>query len=599
MNGTYWSGVLSRRLTRRRSLSASGGLAVSAAILAACGSDKEKGDTDKSSLLSPRVDTSAKAVAGGIWPNVGADASSGTSLDPYRNAPAGGFTTLAPVYSTLVKFGLGSDGRPPPPANSITGDAAQSWEVSPDGLQVTYKLRANHKFDARPPTNGRAMTAEDVKFSWDRFVGRSIRAGDILHAKNAAGPIESLSTPDAQTVVLKLAFPYASINEIMAYWYLYVMPTEAEGKFDPLNEARGTGPFIMTRYDLGSRIEYRRNPDWYVKNRPFLEGMDKINVPEYASALAQFESKAIWMFTGFSGVKPDDILRVKHDHPEMDLFQPPLSGESLGFYWTFSQREKSPFRDVRLRRAASMAIDRDLFIDTFFNVPEFRSAGLPVETYWYSHLFPECANYTDPRGKDLGEGAKYFKHDVAEAKKLVAAAGLTDTVDFLSRATPSVPFRDYPPVTKNMLEEAGFKLNHKPLDAGSTWRQWKESGGQAYDGIFFNICHGFNDDTLLVDKYTPLGTDTISKDPIPGITDQVMKIRTEIDLNKKNSMIKQLEKVLAEQMLDIMIDDQPRLFELKWPWIKNVGVSACSGFMLETSSARPYLDYWYDASLKT
>jgi ABC-type transport system substrate-binding protein len=435
------------------------------------------------------------------------------------------------------------------------------------------------------------MNAGDVKYSWDRTVALSPLISAVLRSKTESGPIDSLSTPDNNTVVLKLAFPYGGINEAMAYWYLYITPVEAEDKFSVKQEARGSGPFLLDRLDTDVKYVFKRNPDWYVKDRPFLDGIEKIVINEYAAILAQFESKVLWTFAP----KADEVLAVKRRHPEMELFQNPRTGSPDSFYWSFSQKETSPFRDVRLRRAASLLLDRELYIDTFFNGAEFRNAGLPFETVWASHLAVQCVNWIDPRDKGFGEHSKWFQHNLAEAKQLISAAG-NPTVDFTWRNQPG-NFTDIAAVSGNMFEE-GFKMNRQGPDS-TEWRRMKLSGGELYDGIFFNIAHGTNDDSWLVDKYTPFGTDTISKKPLPGITDAVMKIRGELDINKQNEQIKALQKELAGQMLDVMIDNEQRAYALKWPWFKNYGLFSAPGFSNDASTGRPYTEYWYDATLKT
>src|SRR5205823_9221225 len=85
---------------------------------------------------------------------------------------------------------------------------------------------------------------------------------------------------------------------------------------------------------------------------------------------------------------------------------------------------KSPFLDDRVRQAASMAWDRELWIDTFYNVSKFNSEGLPVDTRWNSALGATWDGWwLDPKGKDFGPNAKNYQHDAAEAKKLLTAAG--------------------------------------------------------------------------------------------------------------------------------------------------------------------------------
>ena len=159
MDAHYWADTLHQRLTRRRALAATAGVSFGAAIAAACGGSKEpSGNSDKSGLLAPAVDESQKAVRGGTF--VTAGASTVGTLDAHLNNSTAVFREMFNIYSTPLKAGKAIGKMPSPSA--ITGDAFESWEVFPDGLQISLKLRQNHKYNPRPPTNGRAMTIEDV-----------------------------------------------------------------------------------------------------------------------------------------------------------------------------------------------------------------------------------------------------------------------------------------------------------------------------------------------------------------------------------------------------------------------------------------------------
>jgi ABC-type transport system substrate-binding protein len=86
--------------------------------------------------------------------------------------------------------------------------------------------------------------------------------------------------------------------------------------------------------------------------------------------------------------------------------------------------DKSPFLDERVHQAVSMAVDRDLFLDTFFNVSRFAAEGLTVETRWNTALTATFEGFwLNPKEKDFGPNARYLQHDPAEAKKLLTAAG--------------------------------------------------------------------------------------------------------------------------------------------------------------------------------
>src|SRR5712691_8597048 len=265
-------------MSRRRSLAHAAAAALGAAVLAACGSSGSKqGQGDSSALLTAPKDSSDRAVRGGTW-QTRSDSDPIPNIDVHKVAtvPAGRATDF---YDFLLKYTRGAGGRNGP----IAGEAAESWEFSPDGLTLTLKMRPNHAFDPRPPTNGRAMTAGDVKFSWDRFLTYSPQAVD-LRPTNPASPIASLNATDDKTVVIKLNFPYRSTLDILAYQqYMMIMPTEAEGGYDPRSETRGAGPFYLDKWEQSVRLVWKKNPNWYEKGLPHLDGIDETIIPDNAS----------------------------------------------------------------------------------------------------------------------------------------------------------------------------------------------------------------------------------------------------------------------------------------------------------------------------
>src|SRR5207237_4888862 len=94
---------------------------------------------------------------------------------------------------------------------------------------------------------------------------------------------------------------------------------------------------------------------------------------------------------------------------------------------------KSPFVDERVQQTMSMYYGRELWVHAFYNVSKFEQQGLPVDTRWNSHLPQIDGWWIDPRDtKNFGANAKYFQHDVTEAKKLLAAAGYPNGLDIVS-----------------------------------------------------------------------------------------------------------------------------------------------------------------------
>ena len=590
MQGSYWTQIKAQRVSRRRVLAATGAGGAAALILAACGDDGGDGPgKDKSGLLREAQDTTDRAQPGGVFVTTIADA---LNLDPIAQNSSTGFNHTMPVYSKLTKYGLGKNLKLPGP-DQISGDAAESWEISPDATQITLKLRPDHKFDPRPPTNGRAMNTADVKWSWDRFAtGSSFRA-ELINSLSDAGVVDSLSYPDNRTVVIKLAFSYGPILEFISYYpYFNIMPVEAEDRFDPRREMRGSGPFMLMEYQPSLKFEYARSPDWYVKTRPFLDGMRRQIIPDYAAALAQFETKALWTYA----VRQEDILGIKQAHPEMVLQRQAdeVGAPQFGFY-AFSARPNSPFRDVRLRRALSMMIDRDAYIDTMHNLPAFEAAGLPVEGMWSSHMHAGQPHWIDPKNKakELGEGAKHFQHNPEEARKLVSAAGQTSAVkDKINYRQTDARTND---ILTAMMNDGGiFDLSVNVLDE-PTYRDYQAAKGN-FDGITPFTNGGHNEEAWFVNFLTPGGKFAVSTQPFPQITDKIVRTRRELDSNRRDDLVKELQRDLAMDMTVMLLPGYAIGFDLHWPWLKNYGTFTSGDITATWSSSRSYTEYWYDKS---
>lgn len=588
MERNYWSSIVSKRqLTRRRLLARTAGIAAGgfALSLIGCRGDDDGVAGDSSGLLGTAGDTTATATAGGTWPSSYDEDI--VTMDPILNQNSPTFPQLNPVYSQLLKSGVRTDRRPG--AEEIMGDAAESFELSADATQLTLKLRQGMKFDPRPPTNGRLMDSADIKYSWDKFVALGAAGGDLSRERDPEAPIESVQFPDARTVVFKLAFPYGNITDLIANQNgtVFVMPRGLDDTFNFLGDMRGTGPYRLESFRPSGGARYMKNPDWYDAPRPYFDRLDRTNVPEYSSGLAQFKAGNIWNFA----VSADDVVPTKRDNPGMLM----LASKQVAFsarFFVISKREDSIFKDVRLRRALPMLLDRDLLVETFNNVETFRSAGLPTDLYWHSHLAAGLPEWLDPRGTGLGEGAKYFQLNPAEARKLVEATGLpmpvTEIFGFLTGISPAEE-REWEAMRQMMNEGGIFNLEANALDYATTWRQRRQSFGMAYTGLHGNRASALSADLILTQKYTPSGANGVSTQPTPIVTDLIHKQKAEIDAAKRTEIVHEIQRALALEWPDVPIAGTSPGFTLHWPWLKNHNV-----FIEGNASAKSYVYAWYD-----
>ena len=298
-------------------------------------------------------------------------------------------------------------------------------------------------------------------------------------------------------------------------------------------------------------------------------------------------------------MRAEDILRVKRSHPELLLQRNVALIKAPQFqFWTFSTLP-GPMRDARLRRAASMLLDRDAYIDAIENLAPFRDAGLPVEALWNSHQHAGQPNWIDPRNNasELGEGGKFFQFDPAEARKLVTAAGHQSVPLPISyRANNTARENE---IIASMLGDGGiFQMETRIIDE-PTHRNYQASFGAGFEGIWVQTNGGHNEEAWFVNMYTPSGKFTTSKDPIPGITDKVIRTRRELDDDRRNALLKEVQRDLAMDMTALMQPGYAIGFTLSWPWLKNYGTFVHGDLTPTWSSSRVYTEYWYDKSSQT
>jgi ABC-type transport system substrate-binding protein len=590
---SYWQSTLARRLSRRRALGLTGAALGSAALLAACGSDDNSGSDDNrgSNLVAQVSDSTSKATSGGTWSSYLSSDTPG--LDPMTN-PASTVPPLANyALSRLLKYKLGT--RTDRPTGVVEGDSVTSWEIAPDGLTVTFKLRPGMKYDARPPTNGKDLSAEDVLFSWRQFETLAGTRTALANKADPGAPIISMTAPDPMTIVTKLAFPYAPLLPMLGYhWYLVIQPTEADGKFNAKQDMRGAGPWLLDKYSPSSEFQFVKNPNWYVKDRPFLDRISLPIIPEYASGLSQFEAGNIWDFN----VNQLDVLPVRKRNPGMQMLAndafPRTPPQVIGFGF----RPDSPFRDQRLRQAVAMMIDREAIVELNTAPSVFTKEGFDVPIRIHSHISAgEEGRWLDPRGKELGEGARNLALNLDEAKKLLAAANFTGKeVPFTYFATNrySNAWPKQGEVLMDMLNTGGLKIKPNIVDYDAEYNPRYLNGKAGYEGLaMLPSSAGPDIDTHFASKYTVNGRATYIAEPLGPITDLITAQRKEFDNAKRNALIKDIQKQLAVAMTALPVGGLSLGFTLQWPYLGN------RGWFVEFAGAAAtelYTQFWLDKS---
>ena len=603
---SYWNNVLNQRTSRRRAIVGTGTAAAAAALLAACGGSDGgggSGSKDKSSLLYKPVDETKSAKRGGTYIGLQPNGIA-TGIDPHAIGAYGGVVQRA--YSQIFRISDGvlknTDGAP-------QGDLIQSWELSPDKLTLTGKIDPGVGTPPVAPLNGRKFDAEDVLYSWERFKATGRFRSDIATEANPSAPLASITAPDKQTIVLKLSEPNAGIYTLLAQaglGYLYIMPKETAdiSKYDPKKMAAATGPYYLTELD-DTKLRFKRNPNFkrvaLKDNEPYIDEIFEPIIPDASQVQAQFRAGEIYDTV----IQPDQVLGMKKDTPQLLMYaQEPITSERV----YFGHNPESPFRDERLRLAYFKCIDRDAYIAGYFNTDVFQKEGLPVETFWESsfHQASWAGWVLDPKNnaKEYGDKAKNFQFDLAEAKKLIEAAGKKTPLEYdqvISKQDPT----SFGPLTykrteifMNMVENSGvFKLQ----SGGRTQLTWaiewvpkiRTSAGK------------FNG--------TSWGPDTSPRDPSVAaffvynskggyfeggdatLEDLTTKIKGEFDQAKQKELVKEVQRYDAGKFFNQKVGCAGG-FGLVWPAVRNAYVHrGGTGWMSIRSSSGPRA--WIDPDL--
>jgi peptide/nickel transport system substrate-binding protein len=597
MASSYWNQTLRQRLSRRRALAATGAGAAGAVLLAACGGDRDSEDGGTSSLLTKPQDVTSGAKKGGVmlfWRDREVDTS-----DPHattRNAP-GSIST----YSRLVRRKPGY--MAPQPVEFI-GDLAESWEVSGDRLQLTFKLRPQAKWHNVSPVSGRAVDAQDIAYSWRRVAAVGANRSLLANSVSPSAPIVSIDAVDDRTVVIKTARPAAGLLGLLSgtiSGYLWIIPRESDGGYELRRTTIGSGPWMVQEYVPSVHLIFKRHEGWYDAGKLFFDEVREPIVSEYAAQLAQFKAGSIYDFA----VRPADVLVTKRDEPRIDLYQidPPSNGQIAFFGWNPAYGDATPFRDKRMRQAFSMSWDRDLWIDVFYEVEKFRAEGMPIEVAWNSSIlsiWPEW--WVDPKGKDLGEAAKIYQYNVAEAKKLVSAAGHPNGIEikaqYVTTGQYGTDFNKRVETLMNFGRAAGLNMNTVGVGFSTDWRPKVADALGDFEGLSFRSGAAGSQIADVGEgafayyhyqggvNYTGFfSEDSSFQKGDPRLNSLLENIRTEFDEKKRISMMHEVQRIMADAQYMLHFPGSASSFTMSWPALRNQEVF---------TGELPYLNQWLD-----
>ncbi|MBN9494648.1 hypothetical protein J0H33_15085 [bacterium] len=511
-----------RSVSRRRFLAGGAVTAVgSAALIAGCGGGNSKGAASPSGIspaASPSEAASTPQKGGTLrLPTIFA---SGGNFDVQKFVPA---QYTAAVWRTC---GNGLFTIDPKTGNPIP-DLVDTWSF-PDPLTFVAKLKPGAKWHNKPPVNGRAVTAADVKFSLER-----IATNDPAFVRHSDYDlVDRFEAPDDQTVRIVLKQPFVPLVSALANQQAVIVAPEVIQKFGDLSSADaiiGSGPFILDHADTTQGGAVKRNPDYWEKGGPYLDGIQWTIVNDPQTILSGFQSGKFDMYQ----VATIDLPSVKG-----------LSGVTVAHYLApnnFLQGlggpiDKAPLNDIRVRQAINLAIDRKGLGNVVYPGGDFQPAAVIANPAWG---IPSDALLTRPGFRQPKDA------DLADAKKLVAAAG--GNIELTITTTSSFPsfYLDRAQAYKAQLEAVGFKVT---LDTSDYTSFKSKETNKRFQVDTLSPAFATDPDSLLSGAFSSSGARNYFSYSSKEFDDYIAKERAESDPEKRKQIILEAQELLLKDL---------------------------------------------------
>src|SRR6202047_2488913 len=253
------------------------------------------------------------------------------------------------VFNNLVMY---KQDVPQSGLQSIVPDLANDWSWDEDKTQLTFRLRQGVKWH-----DGKPFTAKDVQCTWDMLAGKWSEKFRLNPRKVWYKNLEQVSTSGDYEVTFHLLRPQPAFIALLASGFSPVYPCHVRPR-DMRNHPIGTGPFKFVEFRPNESIRVTRNPDYWKKGRPYLDGVDYTIVPNRSTALLAFVAGKFDMTWPYDVAIP--LLKdIQSQAPQAICETTPLNASRN----LIINRKVPPFDNPGLRRAMALSLDRKAFID--------------------------------------------------------------------------------------------------------------------------------------------------------------------------------------------------------------------------------------------
>jgi peptide/nickel transport system substrate-binding protein len=498
------------------------------------------------------------------------------SADPGHLNPA--ITTSGATHAAaelLYNGLLGRDERGEP-----VPDLAESWTIEQSGAVYRFRLR-----DGVSWHDGTRFTAGDVKFTFDEVLLK-------FHARTKAsmgGVLASIEAPDDRTVVFRFKHPYAPLLQQLDATEAPIVARHVYQGSDPqANPANaspvGTGPFKFVAYRKGAEIRLARNPSYFRRGVPYFGELVMRVIPDDGTQVLALENGEVDYLWGVPGPQQSRLQADNRFRMAQTSYHP--GGSNCIMTMSFNL-DRPVLKDLRVRRAIALALDRDAFLrQILFGEGKAATAPISSEIPWAHASGLAMPAFDRVEAQRLLDAAGW-KKERQGTRTARGVAGVIDgtrlAIDFLHFPT----FAKYGELIRQYLGAVGIELIQRPLEpAVFAPTVFKD---RAFDTNVISYCNGPDPEIGVRRMYhsSQIGPAPFTNaagyrnDRVDALFDQGART---VEREKRTPIYRQIQEIVVQDLPYVWLVETPTT--RAWS-ARCGGFRAWTGLFAETAFCKP------------
>jgi peptide/nickel transport system substrate-binding protein len=447
------------------------------------------------------------------------------SFDGHREGTFAMLHATAPFYSVLIRI---NPDNPSSTTDFVCDLCTAMPQPTDDGRAYTFKIRDGVKFH-----DGSPLTAADVAASWEHIIHPP--KGVLSPRQSWYEMVDTVEALDPATVVFHLQFATNAFLPALADPFTYIYKKGVLDRDPRWYETNilGSGPFKFVEYETGQAMKGVRNPDYYRKGLPYLDGFTGIFAEKQAVRVEAIRSgRAAMEFRGLPPSARDELMKALGDKLVVEE-----SDWNCGSLVTLNHKKK-PFDDTRVRRALTLAIDRWHGAPALSKIANVRTVG--------GIVFP--GSPLAATKEELQTIAGYWpdiEKSRAEAKRLLKEAGAEGlSFELLNRGVDQ-PYKFVGTWLVDEWSKIGLKVTQRVMPTGP-WTDAMRRGD--FEVVSQANCHGVSNPLMDVQPYLPASVYTANYGQFEDQTevDLYNKMLRETDFAKQRALMREFEKYVVD-----------------------------------------------------